>query len=362
MIYILFLIALFIIFIFIAFYIPEYDFGKQGNKEENIEQFVITDKEMSSTCYDKIVKRGSMYYLFQTTQPLEEKINPLVFTSLDDYGNYVRKSSLIVGYDCPMIEYTGKDNKYIHPDERYQQTNDEDLIQPIVNNNEIEEQDYDEYGTPIVKPYATNDILNLNDYEYNLVVNKQSTLDKQRKDRKIKDLHNTTKISNVSYYNKDYDNKVSKLIGEPNKQYAKSNLLLTPQQQILEEQRISNNDSIPEYNALVEDDPEFIKQMILEKNPKYGDVKIERTGVNQYRVIEITPRREKELPEDVRNNRPDELELINEDLRTYGNSPADPNSNGLKYLTKHKNNFTDALERMFAPSIPRDIWYQHGNK
>ena len=360
MIYILFFIALFIIFIFIAFYIPEYDFGNFELNKEVTEQFVEIDKEMSSACYDKIIKRGSMYYLFQTSQPLEEKINPLVFTSLDDYGNYVRKSSLIVGYDCPMIEYTGNDNDYMHNDERYQQINDDNSsITPSINTDDVNSQEYDNYGTPIIKPYVSSKLMNLNDYEYNLVVGNKKER-KQSRDKKMKDLHNTTKMSGKTYYNKEYDEKVSNLLGEPNKKYAQSNLLLTPQQEIIEEQRLHNNEEVPEYNSLVEDDPNMIKKMILEKNPKYGDIKIERTGINQYKVVEITPKREEDIPVNVASNRPDELDLINEDLRTYGNSPVDPNNKGIIYM-KHKNNFTNALERMFAPSIARDVWYQKGN-
>lgn len=368
MLYILFILALLIIFTFLIFYVPDIELSGTSSIEtfigENKEEDMEID-ELTSECYDKIIKRGGMYYLFQSKSPLQEKINPVVFTSLDDYANYVRKTSLVVGYDCPMLEYTGNDNSFIHPDERLQPLKEDSYssISPSVNNEAVDSQEYDEYGTPIMKPYTKTQINSLDDYEYNMVFgegNKGGIKEQQERDLKMKNLHMDAKLNQKYAYNKDYDDKVSSLIGKPNSEYSMSNVRLTQQQEIQEEQKTANNGP-QEFNKLVEDDPEVIKQMILEKNPQYSDVKIERTGINQYRVVEITPKREEKISVDVLSNRPDESAIIPEDIRTYGNSPVDPNSTGIKYMGNNivnKNLLEGSVERMFAPSIAREVWYQ----
>jgi hypothetical protein len=323
-----------------------------------------TQSEESRGCHDKIVKRGDNFYIFDSKSPLEVHKNPIVFNSLDDYANWERKKSLTGGYDCPILYYDGKDDKFVHSGEKMLAPTVEKAQDPLIVNGNQAEVIVDEYGTPIQKPYVREQINSLDDYEYNRVFgngNKQALVHQNKKDEKLRSLHTDPMVHHkkISY---DSEKQMVDAGGEG----AGRSVNLTPQEQILESQKINLpvGESAGKFNPLVEDDPEEIKRMYLEQHPEIADCKVERNGYNSYTVVEMIPKREGNEVElaVTRRNRPDEADLIPEDLRSYGGTAADPNSTGLRYLSPlaTQDEYTDSVERMFAPSIPRSVWYQEG--
>lgn len=340
----------FIVIIIVIFLrnIPVFNYDKNLDIDDNIDQFITKD-DIPDLCYDKLIKRGAQYYLFNSKEPLEMDTNPLVFNSLDSYANYERKKSLDTNYDCPILNYTGGNDNYTHSGEKMV-SNKPTSQKPITLDNKDEE--FDEYGTPILKPYTTYQIDSLDDYEYNRLYN-DTDIDISKKDKKLRKLH-LDPLGNHKQISYDLEKQmIDPGTIEPTKtKMSDEDLLLESQQKYP-----------TKYNPLVEDDPKIIKKMYLEKHPELLDVKIKRTGYNSYKVIEITPNRDETDMDSVYQNRPDENKLIPEDLISYGNTPADPNASGLKYLSplSTSNDYNDAVERMFAPSIPRSIWYQKGD-
>lgn len=353
-----------IILIFFLRSIPTFHY----DKELDIEGFTNGDNPDDSSsigCYNKIVKRGEQYYLFNSKTPLEVRKNPIVFSSLEDYANWERKKSLTANYDCPILYYNGKDDSFTHDDERMVTRDGVQKAQsPMIVSNNQGDITIDEYGKPISKPYVREQINSLDDYEYNRIFgngNAVSIKQQNQKDEKLQRLHNDPMIHHKTI---SYDDE--KQMIDPG-MVTVEKVALSPQEQILESQRMNSAENAKvggKFNPLVEDNPEEIKKMYLKEHPEVADCKLERNGYNSYSVVEVTPKRESNPTElaITRRNRPDEKDLVPEDLRSYGGSAADPNKTGLRYLSPDSkpDDYTNAVERMFAPSIPRKVWYQEG--
>jgi hypothetical protein len=322
-----------------------------------------TGDDMHRGCHDKIVKRGDHYYIFDSKSPLEVHKNPIVFNSLDDYANWERRKSLTGNYDCPILYYSGKDDKYVHPGERMITRDAAKAQDPLIVNGNQAEIIVDEYGTPIEKPYTREQIYSLDDYEYNRIFGdgeRHSKKFQAKKDEKLNRLHNDPMV-----HHKKISYESEKAMIDPGNVNGRT-VRLTPQEQILESQKVNlpAGEKAGDFNPLVENSPEEIKAMYLKQHPEIADCKVERNGYNSYTVVEVVPKREggEGDLEATYQNRPDEKALIPEDIRNYGGTAADPKSQGLKYLSPlaGEEQYSDAVERMFAPSIPREVWYQSG--
>ena len=123
---------IFILFLFVTFLAGAYvymfvDIRKQienmENPEEEIEPVAEeTDKSKESSreksCYDMLVKRGSLLYLINTKAPEKVGVNPILFNNLDEYITYLEKQD----EKCPVLylqeEYNaqGKREFRVRPD------------------------------------------------------------------------------------------------------------------------------------------------------------------------------------------------------------------------------------------------------
>jgi hypothetical protein len=313
------------------------------------------NNETVKRCYDKIVKRNSKYYMFNSKSPLENNYNPLVFDNLEDYATWNRRKSLQLGYDCPFLYYSGKDDDYIHAEEEIHPVSKTNIKnendKPIVKINKI-------YNPEIIsKPYATDTILNLDGYEYDRVFGfHHMSNNTPEKDREIETLQNDPRVPHSVY---EY-NPIS------NDTYNSIEVQSLTDEELKYEEMLKQ--PLPDENRIVEESIESIKMKYLEEHPEYSDVKIKRTGYNQYEVEEVTPTRAtNEEWETNIINRIDENEITPEDLQSYGEMNVDlyhlkKNNGHLRYLT-HADLFDEtelngAVQRMFAPTLPREIWYQ----
>jgi hypothetical protein len=329
---------------------PSINNQKENYENMNIQTRLSDDKktEIVKSCYDKIVKRDGEYYMFNSALPLEMNINPIVFNSLEDFANWNRRKSLHLGYDCPLLYYSGKNDDYVHPEEDFHPVSMSNL-KPISNNPNIKINKV--YNPSIIaKPYAKTPIDNLDGYEYNRIFGLNHLEEEsQEKKTKIETMQNDPKLPHTIVKYQDYSDEM----------YDNNEIQPLTQQELEYEKMLQN--PVPKENPIVEESMEIIKEKYLQEHPEYSDVKMERTGFNQYQIVEVVPQKatEEEWKYNI-SNRPDENEIIPADMETYGEG-----SKNLSYLNHtylFENNMpTDTVERMFAPTLPRDIWYQKEN-
>jgi hypothetical protein len=106
----------FILFLFVTFIAGAYvymfvDVKKQIENMENPEEAVTAATEDSdektspsatpteSSCYDMLLKRGSLLYLINTKAPEKVGVNPILFNNLDEYITYLEKQD----EKCPVL-------------------------------------------------------------------------------------------------------------------------------------------------------------------------------------------------------------------------------------------------------------------
>lgn len=106
----------FILFLFVTFIAGAYvymfvDVKKQIENMENPEEASTAATEDSdektspsvtpteSSCYDMLLKRGSLLYLINTKAPEKVGVNPILFNNLDEYITYLEKQD----EKCPVL-------------------------------------------------------------------------------------------------------------------------------------------------------------------------------------------------------------------------------------------------------------------
>jgi len=76
-------------------------------------------QEFPSSCYDAIaVREKGRVYIFQSKQPLQEGVNPMIFPDLPSYRVWAERS-LGDGVKCPVLFYDPAGEQYVHPEEKY---------------------------------------------------------------------------------------------------------------------------------------------------------------------------------------------------------------------------------------------------
>ena len=60
------------------------------------------DDEIPEGCPDVLVQWGNVLYLYDSRNPLENDKNPVVFNSLDEYGEHIKKQNE-AGKSCPVL-------------------------------------------------------------------------------------------------------------------------------------------------------------------------------------------------------------------------------------------------------------------
>lgn len=81
----------------------------------------------SSSCYDVItVREKGRVYIFQSKQPLQEGVNPMIFPDLPSYRVWTERS-LGDGVKCPVLFYDPADEPYVHPEEKYAGSSSDDI-------------------------------------------------------------------------------------------------------------------------------------------------------------------------------------------------------------------------------------------
>ena len=68
-------------------------------KRESFESFTSTNGNLN--CATLLIQKGNNYYLYNTNQPKIDGVNPLIFTSLDQYTNFL-KWQRSQGIRCPV--------------------------------------------------------------------------------------------------------------------------------------------------------------------------------------------------------------------------------------------------------------------
>lgn len=100
--------------------IPEPEIPKeQSEPNEPGVSSAPSPTQFSSSCYDAIaVRERGRVYIFQSKHPLQEGVNPLIFSDLPSYRVWAEQS---LGDDvkCPVLYYDSTAEPYIHPEEKY---------------------------------------------------------------------------------------------------------------------------------------------------------------------------------------------------------------------------------------------------
>lgn len=58
--------------------------------------------EIPEGCPNVLVQRGAVLYLYDSRNPLEQDNNPVIFNSLDEYGEYIKTQNK-AGKSCPVL-------------------------------------------------------------------------------------------------------------------------------------------------------------------------------------------------------------------------------------------------------------------
>jgi len=72
------------------------------NKRLSMESFTSSSSIIPDTCPNLLVQKGTMYYLYNSKQPQVPGINPLIFSSLGDYTQFL-KWQRSNGIRCPVL-------------------------------------------------------------------------------------------------------------------------------------------------------------------------------------------------------------------------------------------------------------------
>ena len=108
---------IFQLFLFVVFFLGLYVYAN-GNLE-NMQN--AGDNTTSTNCPDLLVKKGNLLLLHKTTEPEKEGVNPITFTNLDEYIQYL-ETQRKQGIHCPVLflqqenNAQGQDVYRIRPD------------------------------------------------------------------------------------------------------------------------------------------------------------------------------------------------------------------------------------------------------
>jgi hypothetical protein len=75
-------------------------------RSNTIEKFI--DGDFCNKCPDRLLSDGNKYYLLNTKLPIDNKTNPIVFDSLEDYQQQKPQQ-------CPLLNPIVKDNEPVLP-------------------------------------------------------------------------------------------------------------------------------------------------------------------------------------------------------------------------------------------------------
>jgi hypothetical protein len=108
---------LFLLFLLVAFVLGGYVYstmdlkqmiskmeGLEGGQDPN-----TTPSAIPNDCHDLLIQRGASLLLYNTKLPMKQGENPIVFSSLEEYGNYF-KSSKSAGKNCPVLFLQSENN------------------------------------------------------------------------------------------------------------------------------------------------------------------------------------------------------------------------------------------------------------
>jgi len=100
---------LFLLFLLVAFLLGGYvystmDLKQMISKMEGLEggEGQPDANAIPNDCPDLLIQKGASLFLYNTKQPTKQGENPVVFNSLEEYGNYF-KSSKSAGKKCPVL-------------------------------------------------------------------------------------------------------------------------------------------------------------------------------------------------------------------------------------------------------------------
>lgn len=116
---------LFLLFLLIAFALGTYVYATMDLKKMIAKSEGMTDQESKPTeeqkgegeaisipegCPDLLIQRGQDFLLYNTKQPMEQGKNPVVFKSLEEYGNHVKSLNETSDKNCPILYLQQENN------------------------------------------------------------------------------------------------------------------------------------------------------------------------------------------------------------------------------------------------------------
>ena len=115
MFFLLFLIIIFLAGIYVTMFFDKPSGCKKKKEhmtnatESGATESSATESSATNSCPDLLIQKGKVLMLYNTTQPIEDGVNPIPFFNLDEYINYLeiqRKN----GNNCPVLYLQQENN------------------------------------------------------------------------------------------------------------------------------------------------------------------------------------------------------------------------------------------------------------
>lgn len=236
-------------------------------------------------CYDVITIREDGVYLFQSYSPLQEGVNPKIFSDLPTYRVWT-EHFLQEGIRCPVLYYDETQAGYYHPEEEI--AGDVPMVKAQIANGQKKRYEVlvkRTYGFDESKPYA-NLTGAVGDSEYDFY--KES----QNRKQKVEGFNQETRASKNKYLKNATMDPV-KYVGQDG---VETDYIMKSRYDGL---GIGYDDALPDENVMtLRDVPKReIDKIIKKRYPDYHGVKTKRVGISKYQIEEITPEREDDDPQ-----------------------------------------------------------------
>lgn len=262
---------------------PEEEKEPESKNDDNDEEEVKSETTtFSSDCYDVMTERDGQIYIFKSKRPLEEGVNPKIFSDLPTYRVW-SEHMLYEGIRCPILNLDPKDKNYKHPEEKYPQE-----VPMVVSN--IAKGQRRKYEATISyqnstgfteKPYLVHTPTNVHNYEHDLYktpMNSNSNSHSLSRQSNVnEDFRNHTRNQkNSSFYDSSTD---------PSRYIAHDDLILRSQHEGLD---LGMDQSLPITPRNFRDIPKKkILRDLVKTDPSLKGAKLTRTGTSKYEVSEI---------------------------------------------------------------------------
>jgi hypothetical protein len=248
-------------------------------------------------CYDILTMREGSVYLFQSYAPLQDGINPKIFSDLPSYRVWT-EHFLYEGIRCPILFYDPSLPEYIHPEEKAPE--DIPIARSQIANGQRKRYEVivrKTYGNDPTKPYV---VLpsggSSGDPEYDFY--KGNGLSSSKKGGAMEGFKQESIVSKNKYM-RNAATDAATYVGQDG---VETDYILKSRYDGLQ---IGYDEPLPDESITTFRDAskKHVDRLVKEKYPELHGVKLKRTGVSKYQIEEITPERQnmEEDPQQIDN-------------------------------------------------------------